>query len=473
MNIAGNPSPPPMAPSRLQRPSLSRHLLMWALGALFIVWGTFVVVAYRTGIHEADELTDGHLASAAALLLNLRDPAFIQSDAATSRIDMPDLRSHDYQQSLSIVVWDDQGRLISRTGEAPLPVFRQEEGFADLSLGTPPERWRSFSQWDGAHRHKVLVALALQERDDLASDIAGQIAQSGLWLLPVVSLALGLAIWRGLRPLYRLSDDVAALDVGQPGRLPSRHPYREFDSVVHSINVLMDGQQSALQRERQLASEVAHELRTPLASIALQAKALQHTLTPAEQSQALQRMERDALTAGHVLAQLLALARASREELAEAAQPVELLGLARRVAAEYAQSAWQSGHELGVSGAEGLVVEGHAVPIEMAVRNLVENALRHTAPTSVIEVQAGQAGETVWLQVCDRPGAADPGGPCAKPADALGLGLKIVARVAELHGGHFERLPDPPLATGTAEPAWRSCYRLSFKVAKNAGNVKI
>ncbi|MDB5892903.1 MAG: two-component sensor histidine kinase, partial [Rhodoferax sp.] len=169
MNTPGNPSPVLQAPSRLQRPSLSRHLLVWALGALFLVWGTFVVVAYRTGIREADELTDGHLASAAALLLNLRDPAFMPANAATSRIAMPDLRSHDYQQSLSIVVWDAEGRLVSRTGQAPLPAFRQEEGFADINLGTPPDRWRGFSQWDGAHRRKVLVLLAVRERDDLAS----------------------------------------------------------------------------------------------------------------------------------------------------------------------------------------------------------------------------------------------------------------------------------------------------------------
>jgi two-component system sensor histidine kinase QseC len=458
----------------MQRPSLSRHLLMWALGALFLVWGTFVVVAYRTGIHEADELTDGHLASAASLLLNLRDPSFIPADAATSRVDMPDLRSHDYQQSLSIMVWDDQGELISRTGEAPLATFQRDEGFADLTLGNPASRWRSFSQWDGPRRHKVLVLLAVQERDDLASDIAGQIAESGLWLLPVVSLALGLAIWRGLRPLYRLSDDVAVLDVGQPGRLPARHPYREFDSVVHSINALMDGQQAALQRERQLASEVAHELRTPLASIALQAKALQNALTPAERSLALQRIERDALSAGHVLAQLLALARASRRELDAAAQPVEMLGLAQRVAGEYAQAAWQSGHELSVSGSGGLVVDGHPVPIEMALRNLIENALRHTGPGTVVEVHVGETEGSVWLQVCDRPGPhAEKAPPRAKPADALGLGLKIVARVAEVHGGHFERMASPPAPAGADAPPWRSCYRLSFKVAENPENAKI
>ena len=449
----------------MSRPSLSRHLMMWALGALFLVWITFVSVAYRTGIHEADELTDGHLASVAALLLSLHDPAFVPPNLGTARIDMPDLKSHDYQQSLSVAVWSADGRLLSSTGEAPVPAFSPAEGFADLTLGTPPATWRSFAQWDSHHQRKVLVMLELQERNDLASDISEQIAEPGLWLLPVVALALGLAIWRGLRPLYRLSNDVGRLDVLRADRLPATHGYREFDSVVHSINALMDDQQAALLRERQLASEVAHELRTPLASLALQAKALQNPMTQQAHDQALQRIERDALKAGQVLAQLLALARASRTELAEAAQPVELMGLAQRVGAEYAQTAWEQGHELGVSGMADVVVQGHALLIDMALRNLVENALRHTEAGSVIEIQTGREPGGAWLQVCDRPGPETPGAECrAKPADALGLGHKIVARVAEVHGGHFERVAPSTLGE-TDGIRWRSCYRLSFAVS--------
>lgn len=61
------------------------------------------------------------------------------------------------------------------------------------------------------------------------------------------------------------------MEVDKAERLQARHPYREFNSVVLSINRLVGLQQAALERERQLASEIAHELRTPLSSIALQA----------------------------------------------------------------------------------------------------------------------------------------------------------------------------------------------------------
>jgi len=206
-------APPVSRPASGRRPSLTRQLLLWSLGALAIVWGSFVFIGYQTGVHEADELTDGHLASVAALLLNLRATEAMEGLQRTERTPTPWLKSHDYQQTISVVQWDAQGRVLSITGSVPEPPFSDAEGFADLTLGPDKVAWRSFSQWDAGRTRKIMVMLELRERDELADDIAGQLIEPGLWLLPVVSLALGLALWRGLRPLYALSADAR-----QPGR---------------------------------------------------------------------------------------------------------------------------------------------------------------------------------------------------------------------------------------------------------------
>ena len=440
--------------------SLTRHLLVWTLGALLLVWAGFMVVGVQTGLHEAEELTDGHLASVSALLLHQQGGVFMSNGARPAPAGYADLKSHDYQQSLSVVEWDAAGRMLAHTGAAVPPLFAQSEGYADLQLGPQAERWRTFSRWDAegaARSRRVMVLLSIDERDDLAWDIAEQVAEPGLWLLPVVALALGLAIQRGLRPLRLLSADVHALDVAQASTLKARHPHAEFEAVVAAINILVERQQAALERERALADEMAHELRTPLASLVLLARALQGTLSPAERMQSLQQLEADAMRAGEVLTQLLALARTSRVELAESAQPVDLVALARRVVADYAQTAWQSGHVLSVSGAAELAVPGHPVLVELALRNLVENALRHTARDTEVAVQVAQDADSAWLQVCD---TGLPAGQ-AKPADALGLGHKIVHRVAEVHGGRFERITSEQSASG-GQTRWQSCYRLSF-----------
>ncbi|GKT01831.1 two-component sensor histidine kinase [Acidovorax sp. SUPP3434] len=443
----------PVAPVR--RGSLMRRLLLWTLGALVVVWGTFVGLGYQTGVHEADELTDGHLASVAALLLNLRASDGVEPSLATQRAPTPWLKAHDYQQSLSVVLWGANGQLLSRTGSAPLPAFDLPDGFADLELGDPPVSWRGFSQWDAAHDRKIMVLLNLDERDDLADDIAGQIIEPGLWLLPVVALALGLAVRRGLRPLYSLSDAVARLDVVRAERLDAGNAPRELDPMVVSINTLLDRQQAALARERRLANEVAHELRTPLSSIVLQARALDGGLSAQEQAQALARIGQDALRAGHVLNQLLALARASRTQLHEAAAPVDLADLARRVSADYAQAAWAREDSIAVAAPGALVWHGNAVLLEIALRNLLENALKHTPHGTRIEVQLGQAEHGgPWLQVADDGARHHAQGAAPAPVDSLHLGHEIVARVAEAHGARF--------GPGAVPPPFTTCYRLEF-----------
>ena len=429
-------------------PTLTRHLLGWALGALIVVWATFIWFGYKTGEHEADELTDGHLASVSSLLLPLA-PGGLEPDGLPSRrpngTGNGDLRAHDYQRSLTVVVWDRQGRLLSRTGDAPAPAFDVHEGFASLELGEPKEGWRTFSRWDETHGFKLTVMLSLQERDELAVDIADQVVQPGLWLLPVVALLLGLAIHRGLRPLRALAQQVHALDTQQAQKVGAPVRFEELAATVGAINRLVDRYHAALTRERALANEFAHELRTPLASIALQARVAQDAPAGPTQQQALARLGEDALRAGDVLAHLLALARASRAELDETAETLDLDALARRVVADFAPDAHAGGRELGLSSPGPFLLSGHPVLLELALRNLVQNALAHTPRGTRVEVELDPVAQL--LQVSDdgpchveAPGAPASGG--VQPL-RLGLGHRVVEKVAGLHGARFE--PDVPL----------------------------
>lgn len=443
-------------------PSLLRDLLAWTLTALVVVWASFLLVGLRTGVHEADELTDGHLASVAALLLSERGGRFDESRATGVAVP-PGLKRHDYQQSMNVVVWRPDGSVVTRTGNAPLPPFAEREGFADLRLGDPPSRWRAFSQWDGPqHERRVTVMLSMRERDELAWDIAEQLAEPGLWLMPVIALVLGLAIRRGLTPLYQLSNEVHQLDVHRGEPLAPRQRHAEFDAVVQAINLLVERQRAALDRERQLASEFAHELRTPLAALALHARTLHGECSAQERERALLQLENDALRAGSVLSHLLQLARASRAELAESAESFDLAELARRVVAEYAQRALDRGHDLALEGDGPFMLTGHPVLLEVALRNLLDNAIGHTAAGTLVEVQYDPQAR--WLQVCDDGGAEAPASATAHgtPANSgltlgLGLGHRVVEKIAAIHHAGF--------GPATPPEGFRSCYRLSFPPA--------
>jgi len=441
-------------------PQLRTRLLVWILGALVVVWASFVYWAYQTGIEEADELTDGHLAGVAALVLNIPYSAQIPAGLPTERVPLPGLHAHDYQQSMSLQVWTADGDLVLNVGSAPRLHFADgRSGFFDAQLGARHEVWRTFTQWNTEHTRKVAVLVNLQERDDLADDIAGQMILPGLWLLPVVTLVLGLTIRAGLKPLTQLSSDVEQLEPEQGQRLSTGHNWQEFRAVTLAFNSLLDRNDEAMERERTLANQVAHELRTPLASISLHAQSLQGGLDPAQQAQAVQRLHADALRAGHVLNQILALARSNRVALTQQAAPVDLAQLARSMVAEYAQAAWRRGSSVAVEMPEQLWVKGHAVLLEVALRNLVENALRHTPEGTQIEVQGGMDGGQCWLQVCDDGGRVQQQ-PVPEPVDSLQLGHQIVQRIMALHGGSF--------AQPQALAPYTTCYRLSMPLAQMA-----
>ncbi|MEZ5665438.1 MAG: HAMP domain-containing sensor histidine kinase [Burkholderiaceae bacterium] len=425
-------------------PSLKRYLWNWAAGALVIVWITLAAAAWNSGHHEARELTDGKLISVARLLLAPRDQASLDTPANRAT------HHRDYAVALAVLRWRD-GQLVEdshdlaprlRLSQLPAPGL-QTVGYDDN--GSRRE-WRMYVADDEAgNRTGVLVDV--RERTNLGHDLAEHIVLPVLLVLPVVMLVLWLAIRRGLHPLDRLSEDVARLDTAAGHRLDGDHRFREFASSVHAINQLVDSLHEQVRRERAFASDVAHELRTPLTSLALGASAARQSPTP----DALARLEGDALRAGRILQQLLDLARAERDAPNQLDQAVDLGATATSIIEVHAPQAYQLGHELALQQPEA-PVHVHVIPtlLELALRNLVDNAIRHTPPDTQIQVDVWSDAHGVGVAVSDDGGRSSSGPRVA--ADGLGLGLRLVGRLAEAMGARLE--------TGQAQAPMTTRYAL-------------
>lgn len=440
-------------PSTVQ-PALWRHLWGWTLGALLVVWLTLVAVAWYTGHHEAEEITDGQLVAVARLWLRAAphdEPAPLQGVARQ--------RVSAYVQDVALLQWDGEHLVTDTHGLAvglgltapPVP------GFSEPWHSGPQGRshWRMFvaSQPAEGHERRVAVLMDMAQRYDLGKDVALRVARPALLVLPLIAVLLWWTIRRGLRPLDRLSGEVAALDGFAGQRLDERHRFREFTSTVTAINTLVDTLQTRAQRERAFASDVAHELRTPLAAIALQARAAQAEPT----AERLQQLEREALRAGRILGQLLDLARAQRSsgegELADTA----LGDVAADLIAAHAQQAHESGHELSLVQPEAPVtVRLPPLLLELALRNLIENALRHTPPGTQVCVEVWRASGEAGVSVSDDGQRAGAPKAAAAEASGLGLGLRLVERMAEQMGAELLRDTGEGSMTTRFALRWRS-----------------
>jgi len=200
---------------------------------------------------------------------------------------------------------------------------------------------------------------------------------------------------------------------------------------------------ASAQREREFASDVAHELRTPLSALALQARAAQHDATP----ERLAQLERESLRAGRILHQLLDLARAQRKHASDDDEPVALGELAAGLVATHAPAAHDSGHDISLQQPDEPVrVKAQPMLLELALRNLIENALRHTPPGTQVLVTVWRDADSVGVAVSDD----GPGSAAERPAESggLGLGLRLVQRIAEQLGARLETDPgEAPMTT--------------------------
>lgn len=440
-----------MAKSR----TLWRYLWAWALGAVLALWILLAGLAYSTGYHEAEEISDGLLVSAAQLLLSqpleasfnlhLPVPGAKTPGAAKQTVLAAVVQEHPtkaYAPEFHVLIWQGERLIWDSHGiQAQLPPhLALGHQTLRLTVHGVSQDWRIYVEEsaDTAPVRRVAVLLDLVRREALAADITEHILLPALLFLPMVALMLATAIRRGLLPLKRLSGKIEALDVDAGQTLVPEQPYRELGVTVQAINDLVQRLQAQIGRERQFAADVAHELRTPLTSLVLHARRARHG--PAiEQAQALQALEQGALRAGRILAQLLDLARA-QSLTGDFSQPVDLRTLALRVVSEHAPLAHELGQDISLEAPDHpIVLTGQATLLELALRNLVDNALRHNPAGTYVEVRvARDAAGQVLLSVSD-DGSELNTASTLNPETGLGIGLTLVERIAQSQGAQLVR----------------------------------
>lgn len=307
-----------------------------------------------------------------------------------------------------------------------------------------------------AHPPSTTAAHFAKERNEVAGEIAEQLLKPMLFALPALAVLLVVAIGFALMPLRQLARDVAARAPDRLDPLPIETLPTEVAPLVTRLNSLFADIIRALENERRFTADAAHELRTPLAALKAQAQVALASVDSDERRRALAQILVGCDRAAHLVEQLLTLARLD----ADPSHPMQDLAL-RPIAEEVlALSAGEAmAHDCDLVLHEGdAQVRGDALLLQVLLRNLVDNALRHSGATQ-IEVAVVQQGQRAVLSVNDngRGIAADERErvrqrfyrSASANSSGSGLGLSIVGRIAELHGGSIE-LVQPAAGNGVS-----------------------
>lgn len=277
----------------------------------------------------------------------------------------------------------------------------------------------------------------------IANEVADHVVVPLLVLIVPMTLAALWVIRSSLRPLSLAGARIEAAQAADKGFRVDVHDFpAEATGFADAVNGMLARLDEAATRQEAFAADVAHELRTPLAVLALELDRLDSAES--------QRLKRDVAAMSRLVDQLLVLAQLDAQAAAPvSATPVDLSDIATEIVSQYAPLAVAENKSLALELDGRVLVEGRREAIAAALRNLVENGLRVTPPDGIVTVTAGPGAR---ISVIDGGGGLMPArladlsqryrrGDHASESGA-GLGLAIVSRIMAAHGGRIETRPD-------------------------------
>jgi two-component system OmpR family sensor kinase len=336
--------------------------------------------------------------------------------------------------------------LIDQASEDDAKLWSLKDGLALATRKGQPIRVLLRTRPDGT---RFAVAQRTSVRDEIASDMAFRTVLPIAALIPCLLLVTAIVIARSLRPMVRLAGDLDGRRADDMTPLPTVQMPSELHPFIVSINRLLQRMRLLMDQQRRFVADAAHELRTPITALSLQAENLESIDLPADARGRVTALRQGIGRTRHLLEQLLALARQDAGRTDATTMPLAKLDdVAKEVVADLLTEAANRGVDLGFVDIEPVVVRSEAVMLAAMVRNLLDNALRFTPQGGRIDAGVYRDGDAAILQIEDTgPGVSpdeidrifEPFFRGQRPeGEGVGLGLSIVKRIADRLGGSIE-----------------------------------
>ena len=449
--------------------SLFGEILDWMLTPLLLLWPISLALTWLVAQGIANKPFDRALEFNVQALAQL---ITVQNQQVHFNLPLParEILRADDSDEVFYLVRGVKGELLSGERELPLPTDDDKGLPGEVRLRDDELRGvavRVAYTWvklpiantsnNGGAQLPALVQVAetREKRSVLATEIIKGVMLPQFVILPLAVLLVWMALARGIKPLHLLEQRIRRRRPDDLSPLDDKAVPLEVAPLVQSVNDLLTRLNDSIATQKRFLADAAHQLKTPLAGLRMQADLAQREGTSTEDlKRSLQQIGRSSIRATHTVNQLLALARAESGGIHIARQPCNLVQLTMDVVQDCLPRAMDKRIDLGFEGAEahlpGVWLDGNPTLLQELVRNLVDNAINYTPSSAerpgvvTARVLADTFGKVLLLQVED----SGPGIPEAErelvfqpfyralgnEADGSGLGLPIVLEIARQHG---------------------------------------
>ena len=469
---------------RREQRSLFGEILDWMLTPLLLLWPISLVLTWLVAQGIAGKPFDRALEYNAGALAQL---VSVNNNKVQFSLPLParELLRADDSDTVYYQVLGANGEHLSGERALPLPPDNEKAVPGEVRLRDDEIRGVAIKvayTWvkvalPGARPALVQVAETLENRSVLATEIVKGVMLPQFVILPIAVLLVWLALVQAIKPLNMLEERIRARKPDDLSPIDAQAAPLEVAPLVDSVNDLLLRLKDSIATQKRFLADAAHQLKTPLAGLRMQADLAQREGADADElKQSLRQIGRSSVRATHTVNQLLALARAESSGSAMPRQTCDLAELTMSVVRDCVPRAIEKQIDLGYEGTEpgapGGQIEGNPTLLKELVRNLLDNAINYTPSSArqpaviTARVLSDPTQGRLVLQVED----SGPGVPLAErelvfqpfyralgtEADGSGLGLPIVLEIAQQHNATVDLDETRP---GQAAPGARFTVR--------------
>ena len=444
--------------------SLFGEILDWMLTPLLLLWPISLALTWLVAQGIANKPFDRALEFNVQALAQL---ITVQNQQVHFNLPLParEILRADDSDEVFYQVRGVKGELLSGERELPLPTDDDKGLPGEVRLRDDELRGvavRVAYTWvklpiantsnNGGAQLPALVQVAetREKRSVLATEIIKGVMLPQFVILPLAVLLVWMALARGIKPLHLLEQRIRRRRPDDLSPLDDKAVPLEVAPLVQSVNDLLTRLNDSIATQKRFLADAAHQLKTPLAGLRMQADMAQRATRPAEIHRSLQLIARSSVRATHTVNQLLALARAETTGRTLPTEIIDLAHIVTEVVQDSVPRAMDKQIDLGYDGPSEVppecLMDGNPTLLSELVRNLVDNAIHYTPNGGVVtaRVLVDPFSGVQILQVED----TGPGIPenerelvlqpfyraLGTNVDGSGLGLAIVHEIAQQHG---------------------------------------